>query len=107
VGTISFFVGAAHVLVLSHRRMSAPGASGWGGAPGGTPADTCSSVFPRTRKLKVDIEMALDDLERSRTGPDEATMARLTSDLAQLFANIERMQDVLGKEYNQRDMWQM
>ena len=51
--------------------------------------------------------MALDDLERSRTGPDEATMARLTSDLAQLFANIERMQDVLGKEYNQRDMWQM
>ena len=70
--------------------------------------ETCASLFPRTRKLKVDIEVMLDSFEKCRTGgPDEVMMRKLTSDLSQFFANIERMQEVLAQEYNQRDMWQM
>ena len=68
--------------------------------------DTCASLFPRTRKLKVDIEMCLDDLEKTRGGLNEVMMTKLTRDLSQLFMNIEQMQELLSKEYNQRGMWQ-
>ena len=78
-----------------------------GGGPGSAPA-TCASLFPQTRKLKVDIESMLDRFEKCRGGgPDEVMMRKLTGDLSQFFANIERMQEVLAQEYNQRDMWQM
>ena len=87
--------------------VGAAGSRGAGG--GGTGAhETCASLFPRTRKLKVDIEVMLDRFEKCRSGgPDEVMMQKLTSDLSQFFANIERMQEVLAQEYNQRDMWQM
>jgi hypothetical protein len=68
--------------------------------------DTCASLFPRTRKLKVDIEMSLDDLEKTRGGLNEVAMAKLTKDLSDFFMNIEQMEELLSKEYNQRNMWQ-
>ena len=70
-------------------------------------AETCASLFPRTRKLRVDIEVMLDRFEKNKGGPDEVMMRKLTSDLSRFFANIELMQDVLSQEYNQRDMWEM
>jgi hypothetical protein len=105
------------------QRSTAPGASNGmnslqsqhgatGTAPGESSAsswsstDTCASLFPRTRKLKVDIEMSLDDLEKTRGGLNEVMMAKLTRDLSEFFMNIEQMQEFLSKEYNQRDMWQ-
>ena len=90
-------VGAVNVNAIGG---AAPGA-GAGTRPS---AETCASLFPRTRKLKVDIEVMLDRFEKSSGGPDEVMMRKLTSDLSQFFANIERMQDVLSQEYNQRDM---
>lgn len=81
-------------------------ASGVGGGAR-TPAETCASLFPRTRKLRVDIEVMLERFEKNNGGPDEVMMRKLTSDLSRFFANIEHMQDVLSQEYNQRDMWEM
>jgi hypothetical protein len=84
------------------------GGGGGGGGGRGAAPETCASLFPRTRKLKVDIESMLDRFEKCRAGgPDEVMMRKLTGDLSQFFANIERMQEVLAQEYNQRDMWQM
>jgi|TARA_B110000208_G_scaffold170849_1_gene212707 hypothetical protein len=93
---------------MYNRGRSAPPE---GVAPGGTGAswsnaDTCASLFPRTRKLKVDIEMSLDDLEKTRGGLNEVMMTKLTRDLSDFFVNIEQMQELLSKEYNQREMWQ-
>ena len=85
---------------------SGPGASGTSSNNSWSNADTCASLFPRTRKLKVDIEMSLDALDTPRGGLDEVMMTRLTRDLSQFFMNIEQMQELLSKEYNQRGMWQ-
>ena len=50
--------------------------------------------------------MSLDDMERTKGGLNEVMMAKLTRDLSEFFMNIEQMQELLSKEYNQRDMWQ-
>ena len=50
--------------------------------------------------------MSLDDLEKTRGGLNEVMMTKLTRDLSDFFVNIEQMQELLSKEYNQREMWQ-
>jgi hypothetical protein len=88
------------------RTTNAPQSTAPDSANSWSNSDTCASLFPRTRKLKVDIEMSLDDMERTKGGLNEVMMSKLTRDLSEFFMNIEQMQELLSKEYNQRDMWQ-
>ena len=68
--------------------------------------ECCSDIFPRIKKLSLEVKFLLGELQRMPSLPSAGQQARITKDMAKLYDNLNDMNEAVRREFKNKQLWE-
>lgn len=89
---------------FTHEGKNISGSSS--GGQHGQNADSCSDIFPRVKKLSLELKFLLGELESMATLPPARQQARVAQDMAKFYSSLHDMGSAVEREFKNRQLWE-